>query len=63
MGMRSVGKVYFFVVLAVALIGLAIASFIGGNYWQGAGELIVGLLGGFVAFGTYNNLKTNTNKH
>ena len=62
MGMRNVGKVYFFVVLAVVLVGLAIASFIGGHYWQGAGELIAGLLGGFVTIGAYNDIKTGANK-
>ncbi|WP_157052269.1 hypothetical protein [Lacticaseibacillus brantae] len=55
-------KVYFFAVLALVLVGFAIASFVGHNYWQAAGELVVGLLGAFVAFGTYHDQKASANK-
>jgi len=55
-------KTYFFAVLGLVLVGLAIASFVGGNYWQGAGELVIGLLSGFFTIGTYHDQKVSANK-
>ncbi|WP_160114410.1 hypothetical protein [Lentilactobacillus kosonis] len=51
-------KFYFYLVVTIILLLLAISSFISHSYWQGAGELLVSVIGMFLTFGTYHDQKS-----
>ncbi|MHA3066176.1 hypothetical protein [Lacticaseibacillus saniviri] len=51
------GKFYLYLIITIVLLGFAIFNFITQRYWQGAGDLFVGLIGIFITVGTYSDLK------
>lgn len=49
-------KFYMYISISILLIVLSVTSFISHSYWQGVGEIFVGLLGLFVSVGLYSDV-------